>query len=454
MQPSQTILSDLLRDYRNTREPISVNFRKLVPNLTHADRATHLLHHYPAKLLMHIPYLFLSEQHFSELGDTVLDPFSGSGTVLLEAMLAGKKPIGADANPFARLLCKVKTTPIEEGLLSSGVESLIQNIKTAPTEDLPDVVNLDYWFYPEIIRQLRCIKEAIDSTKNQDLQDFFYVCFSNCVRKVSLADPRISVPVRLKPEKYAKSHPLYHKTTSQLEQLKTLNVLEKYKEIISRNSIRLKRIEHLNNKTHRLNIISHDARHLITPSSSLSPSQTSTPKKNSVQLIITSPPYPGAQKYIRSCGLSLGWLNICGSGDLRNLKEKIIGREEVRKHQYTNLLASGIDEADFCLESIFQKSPKRAAIASYYLNEMWQSLKEMYLVLKPGGFLVLVAANNNIAGEKFKTVEYLQILAQNLGFKVILKLIDDIHSRGLMTKRNKTANIITREWVLVLEKRV
>ncbi len=455
MQPNKTILSDLLQDYANTNKPISVNFRKIVPHFTHADRATHLLHHYPAKLLMHIPYLFLSDPHFSNPGDIIMDPFSGSGTVLLEALLAERKPIGADANPFARLLSKVKTTPINTNLLSYEIDSFINDIQKTPEEAKPDVVNLDYWFYPSIINQLQCIKEAIYRTKNQEVQDFLKICFSNCVRKVSLADPRISVPVRLRPEKYPESHHLRHQTATHLQELQSLNVLNKLKEIIERNALRLKTIEHLIASRNLPDVLAFDAKYLTTPQNNLSGFEiTNKIERNSVQLIITSPPYPGAQKYIRSCSLSLGWLDLCDSDKLRQLKGKIIGREEVRKHEYTSLSSSDITDADNCLQKIFYKSPKRAAIASYYLTEMQKTLKEMYLVLKPGGFLVLVAANNKIAETKFKTVEYLQTLACDLGFEVILKLIDDIHSRGLMTKRNKTANIITREWILVFRKRV
>lgn len=40
-----------------------------------------------------------------------MDPFCGSGTVALEASIHGFKPLVADANPFALLLTKVKTTP-------------------------------------------------------------------------------------------------------------------------------------------------------------------------------------------------------------------------------------------------------------------------------------------------------------------------------------------------------
>jgi hypothetical protein len=39
------------------------------------------------------------------------------------------------------------------------------------------------------------------------------------------------------------------------------------------------------------------------------------------------------------------------------------------------------------------------------------------------------------------------------GLSLELELIDDIRSRGLMTKRNKTAGLITREHILVFQKR-
>ena len=49
---------------------------------------------------------------------TVLDPFCGSGTVLLEAALRGHLAIGVDVNPLARLLSRVKTTRLHAPSLS------------------------------------------------------------------------------------------------------------------------------------------------------------------------------------------------------------------------------------------------------------------------------------------------------------------------------------------------
>src|SRR5690242_15642541 len=82
------LLQILARRYQRQRQAVSINFRELLPALNCADRFNHLLHPYPAKLLVHIPYFFLANDLLSKPGDTVLDPFCGSGTVLAEAQLA------------------------------------------------------------------------------------------------------------------------------------------------------------------------------------------------------------------------------------------------------------------------------------------------------------------------------------------------------------------------------
>ena len=72
-------LERLLERYARSEKAITVNFRRLASCLSAPDRATHLIHSYPAKLLMHIPYFFLANTILSRPGDLVLDPFCGSG---------------------------------------------------------------------------------------------------------------------------------------------------------------------------------------------------------------------------------------------------------------------------------------------------------------------------------------------------------------------------------------
>lgn len=440
-------LERFLTRYKKNGRAVEVDFRKLVSCLPSADRATHLLHPYPAKLLMHIPFFFLANSILSQKGDTIADPFCGSGTVLLESQLAARVAIGADSNPLARLLTSVKTTALSPDILESATSRLLSRIPSQSRNPRPDVVNLEHWFYPHVTRQLQCIHEAIELTRRKDVRDFFRVCFSNCLRKVSLADPRLSVPVRLKAGQYPNGHALREKTDAHLRRLRRINVRTVFEEVLATSRRRIASLDLLSHELPPARLISSDARHLDIISTS-----TEKQQKGSIQLVITSPPYPGAQKYIRSSSLSLGWLGLCTTDDLIKYKHQTIGREEFRLDQYTALQETGIPTADRILRQIWNVNPVRSAIASTYLAEMRQSIQEIWRQMQVGGYFVLVAANNQIAGREFPTQQYLRVIAEETGFRTVLRLIDNIRSRGLMTKRNKTASVITREWVLLFAK--
>lgn len=444
IENTEDSLLRLIKRYNQSNRAIQVDFRKLVTTPSNTDRATHLLHPYPAKLLTHIPFFFLANNVLSKTSDTILDPFSGSGTVVLESILSGRKAICADSNPFARLLSRVKTQSIPKAKLESASSRLKERIrKNSFKEDicLPDVVNLSHWFFPHVTRQLVSIREAIASTRQEDIRDFFWICFSNCARKVSLADPRLSVPVRLKEGQYPKGHFLRDKTDAKLRQLKRINVSKVFSDILDQNIKRLAILENIENYSYI--DMYQDARELIQEGNKI---------EGQVQLIITSPPYPGAQKYVRSSSLSLGWLDLCKSSELMQLKRNCIGREEFRKSEVAQQVTTKNPSANRQLEKLRKINPIRATIAGTYLNEMELAIKEMYRCLRPGGFLVLVSANSTLAGMNFHTERYLRKIAEEVGLSTKLRLIDDIQSRGLMTKRNKTASMITREWVTLLEK--
>ena len=85
---NDAIIKKFIEDFSMDKKPIEVSFRKLLPEIKNIDRFTHLIHTYPAKLLVHIPYFFLNNSVFSKKDDNVLDPFNGSGTVLLESILS------------------------------------------------------------------------------------------------------------------------------------------------------------------------------------------------------------------------------------------------------------------------------------------------------------------------------------------------------------------------------
>jgi hypothetical protein len=83
---------------------------------------------------------------------------------------------------------------------------------------------------------------------------------------------------------------------------------------------------------------------------------------------------------------------------------------------------------------------------------MKKALTEMARVTSAGGRIVLVVGNNMVCGEPLRNDEYVTHVLQDLGLTLEIGLLDHIKSRGLMTKRNKTASIISRESVLVFAK--
>ena len=95
-------VADVIRLYREHSKGIpatmSARFRGSQGEVGRRDFATHWIHWYPAKMFHRIPAEILASSTAERL--TVLDPFCGSGTVLLEAALRGHSAIGIDVNPL------------------------------------------------------------------------------------------------------------------------------------------------------------------------------------------------------------------------------------------------------------------------------------------------------------------------------------------------------------------
>ncbi|WP_418263662.1 DNA methyltransferase [Flavobacterium faecale] len=443
---NNNLIKSYQKQYKSKNVPIEVKFREIIPELKSADRYTHLIHSYPAKLLVHIPYFFLNNSVLSKLGDNVLDPFNGTGTVYLESLLAGRNAFGADSNPLARLISKVKSTKYDTKILSETLDEVINKAIISKEKHLPDVVNCDLWFSKRNKVDLSKILFQINKIENENIRNFMLVSFSNCVKKVSYADPRISVPVRLNAEKYHDKPELKEKTIKRINEINTVNIFEKFKTIANDNIKRFKKLENTLIQNYQSNYISRDARNLFNCNEEVTPLPN-----DSIQLIITSPPYAGAQKYIRSSSLNLGWTGLAKVSELSMLDKKNIGRDIYTKNEI-NIVKTGIQTADLLIEKIALINISRANIACKYLIEMKVAIDEMIRVLKKEGNLVLVIGNNKICGFEFNTQAYLTEYITNKGLNLQFKLIDDIASYGLMTKRNKTADIISREYILVFKK--
>lgn len=439
----------LLKRYRRTNAPVQVNFRRMVAFIKLGERATHLLHSYPAKLLTHIPHFFINNELLSGPGDLVLDPFCGSGTVLVEALLAGRNAVGCDTNPLACLISRVKTSPVNSITVREAANTVVRNAKNDRPVEVPSVVNLPYWFYPHVIRDLAKLRTEIRCTVKRAESDFLLACLSRIIRRVSLADPRLSVPVKLRHDTYPPGHPSLANTEARLSRLKHIDVLKEFLAVVQDNLARLEDFRSLMPAGVRARVLECGAQDLLGGDDS---PVTRLLSNKTVQLIVTSPPYPGAQKYIRASSLNLGWLGLCGVTGLRALEDSNIGREHYRKADYAIPEQSGLKTADRVIDQIRKSNPLRAHIVAHYLVEMRSAFHVLSRILCKGGHLVLICGNGQVCGRRFRTASFLTELAEEAGLAVRLWLRDEIHSRGLMTKRNTTASVIASEYIIVLEK--
>jgi len=442
------MVEDYICAYGANGKPIAINFRQLMPEINGQDRFSHLIHPYPAKLLCHIPYFFLKSDYFCPAHGTVLDPFCGTGTVLLEANLSGRNAIGADANPLAVLISKVKTTYLSPEQLMNTLEHLLSQSKRSRSNANEDMSSIERWFSTSTIEQLGKIERCIGQIEDERIKDFFTLCLSSVVKKVSFCDPRVSVPVQLNPLRFANDSARRNEIESKIEALQSVDVYEKFKIVSNANINRIATIKEINESGVRTLIVSKDARRLTQSldSDELLPDE-------SVDMILTSPPYAGAQKYIRSSWLNLYWMGLKEQKQRSSLHDKNIGRENYHTELFKNRIETGIEAADTILQTLYDEGKnERAYIVGNYLNEMKIALDESFRVLKKGGYMIIVIGNNTVCGRPFDTQDYLSTYLLQKGMQILFKLVDDIKSYGLMTKRNKTASLITCEWVLVFRK--
>jgi methylase of polypeptide subunit release factors len=119
----------------------------------HTESRLHQLSPYIGKLKSTIARdLVISH---TQPGDTVLDPFCGSGTVPLECALANRRVFAADVNPYAYVLTRAKLQP--PTTLASGLARLDLALASARERPAPDLRKIPRWvrrfFHPETLRE-------------------------------------------------------------------------------------------------------------------------------------------------------------------------------------------------------------------------------------------------------------------------------------------------------------
>ena len=121
---------------------VPVSFRDLVPEITTSAYLTHGLYYYPAKFIPHAVRYCL--QQYTQPGDTVVDPFAGSGTVGLEACLCGRRAFLLDLNYLLDHIIPLKIYQGRLALSPAVLEERLHAIFSGDTEFHPHWNTISY----------------------------------------------------------------------------------------------------------------------------------------------------------------------------------------------------------------------------------------------------------------------------------------------------------------------
>ena len=139
---------------------------------TNTECSLHQLSPYIGKLKSSIASELITS--FSAPQDLVMDPFCGSGTVPLEAVLHGRRVFASDVSPYGKVLTLAKLSA--PASLSEALELAETALRKAKQEPRPDLRRVPRWvrsfFHPETLREIL----QFSALCKRERQYFLFAC--------------------------------------------------------------------------------------------------------------------------------------------------------------------------------------------------------------------------------------------------------------------------------------
>lgn len=443
---------------------------------------THGIHNYPAMMVCPISrniIRLVKEVHPIE---TIFDPFTGSGTVLVEAMLAGINTVyGNDINPLALFLSNVKTTKLDITLLQQEVQSLLSRINDVYSQhclqidnvddvmknkysldltskdewgsnapyyleqykkdnylnlDIPNFKNIGYWFKPRVILLMALIKLEINKIENKDIRNFVFVAFSETIRFVSNRRNGEFKMFRMPAKKVETFEP---------------DVISEFSTILNRNVIKMNDfVETCSERNCKSEV-------LIYKNNATSLENV---PDNSIDLVVTSPPYGDSRTtvaYGEYSRLSLQWLDLFELTDkeIMSIDKSLMGGSKFRNGFEYTIPSKTLKKS---LEKIKDIDLERAGdVYSFYLD-LANSISRISTKTKKDGYQFWVVGNRTVKGETLLTDVIITEIAEYYGLQHIYTIDRNIINKVMPAQNSPTnesgkkSSTMTNEHIVVLRK--
>jgi SAM-dependent methyltransferase len=350
------------------------------------------VHPFPARMAPGIALDFLAK---GRPGMRVLDPMMGSGTVAAMARAAGHIALGIDIDPLAVLIARVWTVPIHKDEVLQHADTVMNQArrrharikastaypKGADTETRKFV---GYWFDARARRKLTALARSIGAVESEKVRCVLWCAFS---RLIITKQAGASL-----------ARDLAHSRPHRAYSCAPIDPFEKFLPAVKRvvaNCVAAKR-----GRDMPLDLREGDARDLPFPA-------------NSIDLVLTSPPYLNAIDYMRCSKFSLVWMGYSISR-LRNLRAESIGTEAAGRPLGDVEVAAVVDSL-----GLRKKLTRRdTAILSRYVYDLRSSVRETVRVLRPHGRAVYVLGENSIRGTYVRNSAIVTAVAEISGLKL------------------------------------
>jgi len=392
---------------------------------------THGIHTYPAMFIPQVGRRLL--ETYSKEGDTICDIFCGSGSALVESRLIGRNAYGIDLNPLAIFLAKAKTTPINPQKLTKEYLALLDRVEKIKDKEIqrPDFKNIDFWFKDKVIVKLAKLKKAIREIKDETIQNFLMVAFSETVRYSSNTKTGEFKLVRVKGEKLQKHDPDVVGIFRKHAEKNIAGMTDFYKD--AKKDIWTKIIYGDSSKDNGI-------------------------KANSIDCIITSPPYGDSRTtvaYGQFSRLSAQWIDVFDNpNDASGLDNDLLGGRATKNLIHT--LSSGYLKES--LEKIAKQDESRAKDVLSFNLGLNECLKQAHRILKPRKYFCLVVGNRLVKQVRIPTDFIIAELAEKIGFTCEDIIVRNIPGKRMPVKNSPT-NIVgaleetmNKESIVVLRK--
>lgn len=414
---------------------------------------THGLHPYKGKFYPQLAKGLINQLRLPH-GARILDPFCGSGTTLLEGHLNGYATYGCDLNPLASRIARAKTSVLEvdPDVLTEVVASVIEAVEMAPKtlpsnfdQFEPDCLEeIDRWFAEPVTQKLNWLLKVIRSGSSGAVRDFLEVVLSSIIRDVSQQDP---ADLRIR----------YRK-----ELLTDANVFELFKDQLLLQFGRIEKFWQVRgyapNPFFQSSVVAGDNRSKTTY-------DEMGLTDESVDLILTSPPYAMALPYIDTDRLSLLTLFGLPGSNRRPLEQTLIGSREITAANKKILEAKFSEDGNLpheCLQFVRElnkslsgsansgfRKKNMPALIHRFLLDMDSVLEQAYRLCKPKAEAMIVIGDSKMTIDsddiRIPSTDFVEAIAIARGFTSVERIDISVTTENLVHIKNAiTENVVLR----------